>query len=137
VVRLDTSTATHHEGLFDDVLQLAHEHGFIRCPDPLLAPSRTTAEGIFVAGAAAGPKDIPDFIVEAGAAAMEATIYLRRNGGSMGVVNADGDRTTEKAAPPVRTVRCPRRVHRTTNTRRNHQGWAFTSALAAETSWTS
>jgi heterodisulfide reductase subunit A-like polyferredoxin len=40
-------------------------------------------EGIFVAGAAAGPKDIPDSIVEAGAAAMEAAIYLRRNGRSL------------------------------------------------------
>jgi heterodisulfide reductase subunit A len=55
--------------------------GFIRCVDPLLAPSHTTAEGIFVAGAASGPKDIPDSIVEAGAAAMEAAIYLQRNGG--------------------------------------------------------
>lgn len=59
----------------------AAEDGFIRCVDPLLMPSRTTAEGIFVAGAAAGPKDIPDSIVEAGAAAMEAAIYVRRNGG--------------------------------------------------------
>jgi heterodisulfide reductase subunit A len=56
------------------------EDGFIRCVDPLLAPSRTTVAGIFVEGAAAGPKDIPDSIVEAGAAAMEAAIYLRRNG---------------------------------------------------------
>ena len=56
------------------------EDGFIRCVDPLLAPSRTTVEGVFVAGAAAGPKDIPDSIVEAGAAAMEAAIYLRQNG---------------------------------------------------------
>jgi heterodisulfide reductase subunit A len=55
------------------------EDGFIRSVDPLLVPSRTTAEGIFVAGAAAGPKDIPDSIIEAGAAAMEAAIYLRRN----------------------------------------------------------
>jgi heterodisulfide reductase subunit A len=55
------------------------DDGFIRCVDPLLAPSRTTAEGIFVAGAAAGPKDIPDSIMEAGAAAIEAAIYLERN----------------------------------------------------------
>jgi heterodisulfide reductase subunit A len=33
-------------------------------------------EGVFVAGAAAGPKDIVDTIAEAGAAAMEATKYL-------------------------------------------------------------
>jgi heterodisulfide reductase subunit A2 len=54
--------------------------GFIRSADPLLAASRTSAEGIFVAGAAAGPKDIPDSIVEAGAAAMQAALYLRRHG---------------------------------------------------------
>jgi heterodisulfide reductase subunit A len=33
-------------------------------------------EGIFVAGAAAGPKDIVDTITESGAAAMEAAKYL-------------------------------------------------------------
>jgi len=33
-------------------------------------------EGVFVAGVAAGPKDIVDTIVEAGAAAMEASKYL-------------------------------------------------------------
>jgi heterodisulfide reductase subunit A len=55
------------------------EDGFIRCSKPSLAPSRTDEEGIFVAGTAAGPKDIPDSIVEAGAASMEAAIYLRRN----------------------------------------------------------
>ena len=35
-------------------------------------------DGIFVAGVATGPKDIPDAIVEAGAAAMEAAMYLDR-----------------------------------------------------------
>lgn len=53
--------------------------GFIHCPQPKLAPCRTDTEGVFVAGTAAGPKDIPDSIVEAGAAAVEAAIYLRRN----------------------------------------------------------
>ena len=56
------------------------EDGFIRCTQPKLAPCRTREEGVFVAGAAAGPKDIPDSIVEAGAAAIEASIYLRKNG---------------------------------------------------------
>jgi hypothetical protein len=35
-------------------------------------------EGVFVAGAAAGPKDIVDTITESGAAAMEAANYLER-----------------------------------------------------------
>jgi heterodisulfide reductase subunit A len=54
--------------------------GFV-CPiQPQLAPSRTSDEGVFVAGAAAGPKDIPDSVVEAGAAAMKAAAYLRSLG---------------------------------------------------------
>jgi len=51
--------------------------GFVSCVQPSLAPCRTPEEGVFVAGAAAGPKDIPDSVVEAGAAAMEAAAYLR------------------------------------------------------------
>jgi heterodisulfide reductase subunit A len=54
--------------------------GFVRCTQPKLAPCRTTEKGIFVAGVASGPKDIPDSIVEAGAAAVEASIYLCSNG---------------------------------------------------------
>jgi heterodisulfide reductase subunit A len=56
------------------------EDGFLACTHPKLAPCRTKEEGIFVAGTASGPKDIPDSIVEAGAAAMEASIYLRESG---------------------------------------------------------
>jgi len=53
------------------------DDGFLYCSEPQLSPCITDEEGIFVAGVAAGPKDIPDSIVEAGAAAMEASIYLR------------------------------------------------------------
>jgi len=56
------------------------EDGFIRCASPELAPSLTDAAGVFVAGTAAGPKDIPDSIAEAGAAAMEAAAYLYQRG---------------------------------------------------------
>ncbi|MBU0640444.1 MAG: CoB--CoM heterodisulfide reductase iron-sulfur subunit A family protein [Planctomycetes bacterium] len=58
----------------------AAEDGFVHCPQPKLAPCRTEQEGVFVAGTAAGPKDIPDSIVEAGAAAVEASVYLRQSG---------------------------------------------------------
>ena len=51
--------------------------GFVKRPDPL-RPAWTGREGIFVAGVAAGPKDIVDSIIEAGAAAMEASRYLAR-----------------------------------------------------------
>lgn len=49
--------------------------GFVATP-ALTAPTLTTAAGIFVAGTAAGPKDIVDTIAEAGAAAMQASQYL-------------------------------------------------------------
>ncbi|MDP2044691.1 MAG: CoB--CoM heterodisulfide reductase iron-sulfur subunit A family protein, partial [Deltaproteobacteria bacterium] len=49
---------------------------FIKTVKPKLAPTLTDLGGVFVAGAAAGPKDIVDSIVEAGAAAMEASRYL-------------------------------------------------------------
>ena len=49
---------------------------FVKTEKPKLAPTLTTMDGVFVAGAAAGPKDIVDSIVEAGAAAMEASRYL-------------------------------------------------------------
>jgi heterodisulfide reductase subunit A len=52
------------------------EDAFIRCAMPKTAPTITTLKGVFVAGVAAGPKDIVDTIVEAGAAAMEASNYL-------------------------------------------------------------
>jgi heterodisulfide reductase subunit A len=50
--------------------------GFIKTVMPKIAPTLTDMAGVFVAGAAAGPKDIVDSIAEAGAAAMEAAKYL-------------------------------------------------------------
>jgi heterodisulfide reductase subunit A len=55
---------------------------FINTVKPKLAPTLTDLDGVFVAGAAAGPKDIVDSIVEAGAAAMEASRYLAARTGS-------------------------------------------------------
>ncbi|RJR44859.1 MAG: CoB--CoM heterodisulfide reductase iron-sulfur subunit A family protein [Deltaproteobacteria bacterium] len=49
---------------------------FIKTVKPKTAPTLTGLEGVFVAGAAAGPKDIVDSIAEAGAAAMEASRHL-------------------------------------------------------------
>ncbi len=54
------------------------EDRFIRCTMPQIAPTVTALEGVFVAGVAAGPKDIVDSIAEAGAAAVEASNYLKR-----------------------------------------------------------
>jgi heterodisulfide reductase subunit A len=57
------------------------DDGFVETPQAKLNPSYTTMEGVFVAGVAAGPKDIPDAIVEAGEAAMSAAMYLHRSRG--------------------------------------------------------
>jgi heterodisulfide reductase subunit A len=51
---------------------------FIQCAMPQIQPTVTAMEGVFAAGVAAGPKDIVDTIAEAGAAAIEASIYLKR-----------------------------------------------------------
>jgi heterodisulfide reductase subunit A-like polyferredoxin len=53
------------------------EDGFLSLPSAKLRPALTSREGMFVAGTAAGPKDIVDSIVEGGAAAMEASNFLR------------------------------------------------------------
>lgn len=49
---------------------------FIQTVQPSIAPTVTDRGGIFVAGAAAGPKDIVDSVSEAGSAAMEAANYI-------------------------------------------------------------
>jgi heterodisulfide reductase subunit A len=50
--------------------------GFTRIPAPNIRPAVTDQPGIFVTGTAAGPMDIVDSIVLAGAAASEAAAYL-------------------------------------------------------------
>lgn len=70
--------------------------GFVCCTEPSLAPCRTPEEGVFVAGAAAGPKDIPDSVVEAGAAAMEVATYLRGRSSSRLSGRESGGKTNDQ-----------------------------------------
>lgn len=49
------------------------EYGFFRSPDPLLRPVDTTKPGIFVTGYCEAPKDIPESVAQAGAAALRAS----------------------------------------------------------------
>ncbi|MFH2091277.1 MAG: CoB--CoM heterodisulfide reductase iron-sulfur subunit A family protein [Pseudomonadota bacterium] len=49
---------------------------FITSIKPNISPVLTDMEGLFVAGAAAGPKDIVDTITESGSAAMEAAKFM-------------------------------------------------------------
>ncbi len=77
-----------------------NQHGFI-WTDPA-QPLRTSRPGVFVGGAASGPKDIPETVTQASAAACEAGILLQ---------SARGTLTKEKEYPVERDVsRDPVRV---------------------------
>jgi len=53
-------------------------YNYIKQIDELINPSKTTIDGVFVAGTASGPKDIPDSILSAGCAASEAAGYMNK-----------------------------------------------------------
>jgi heterodisulfide reductase subunit A len=55
-----------------------NKYNFIEVPDGALDPTATSASGIFVAGAAAGPKDLDDTMSMAGAAAMKAAALVAK-----------------------------------------------------------
>jgi heterodisulfide reductase subunit A len=52
------------------------EEGFFYERHPKLAPVSTFTDGIFIAGCCQGPKDIPDTVAQAGAAAAEALALI-------------------------------------------------------------
>jgi heterodisulfide reductase subunit A2 len=62
--------------LFHDEELKLDPYKFVFQADPLSSPSKTSIEGVFVAGTASGPMDIPDSILSAGAASSEAISYL-------------------------------------------------------------
>jgi heterodisulfide reductase subunit A len=53
---------------------------FIREVNIDLDPGKTSIDGVFVAGAASAPRDIPDSILHGGAAAVQTAAYLKREG---------------------------------------------------------
>jgi len=53
------------------------DDGFIAPIHPKIDPVTTSLEGVFTAGVAEGPKDIPDAVAQASAAAMKASIVAR------------------------------------------------------------
>jgi len=73
-------------------LQL-NQHGF--CQTLAFAPTRTTAPGIFSAGAFTGPKDIPETVMGAGAAAADASALLASSRHSL---------TRKKSYPAERAI---------------------------------
>jgi heterodisulfide reductase subunit A2 len=54
------------------------KEGFFTEKHPKLAPVSTMTDGIFLAGACQGPKDIPDTVAQAGGAAAEALVLVDR-----------------------------------------------------------
>jgi len=68
-----------------DAQKIAQLFGLSRTPDgwfaeahPKLKPVETNTDGVFLAGAAQGPKDVPDTVAHAGAAASMAVALLNR-----------------------------------------------------------
>lgn len=67
---------TDAAGIFrEEKLEFDHLN-FVGQKDPLASPAETNIRGVFVAGTASGPMDIPDSILSAGAASAEAMRYL-------------------------------------------------------------
>lgn len=64
------------DGLFEGETLYMDQFNFVGQSDPLANPSKTSIDGVFVAGTATGPMDIPDSILSAGSASSEAISYL-------------------------------------------------------------
>ena len=69
---------TDSASIFSDEELKLDPFSFVYQVDPLASPSKTSIGGVFVAGTATGPMDIPDSILSAGAASSEAMSYLIR-----------------------------------------------------------
>lgn len=66
----------HVPEMFKNQILELDAYNFVKQTDELISPSLTSIDGVFVAGAASGPKDIPDSILSAGCAASEVDAYL-------------------------------------------------------------
>ncbi len=65
-------------GLFEDGALTLDDYYYVGEADEDLDPGRTNLPGVFVAGSAAGAKDIPDSILHAGAAVAQAAAHLEK-----------------------------------------------------------
>jgi heterodisulfide reductase subunit A len=55
------------------------EDGFFTSYQPEIFPVNTAMNGVFIAGVAEGPKDIPDSVAQASAAAMKASVVIAKS----------------------------------------------------------
>ncbi len=66
------------QALFPEGELSLDEFGYLAEPDEDVNPGRTSIPGVYVAGAASGPKDIADSIVHAGATVAQVAAYLEK-----------------------------------------------------------
>jgi heterodisulfide reductase subunit A len=55
-----------------------NDFGFVQLSDETVSSAVTAGAGVFAAGTVKGPRDIPDSVVDAGSAAIEAVNYIRK-----------------------------------------------------------
>ncbi|MEE4259527.1 MAG: CoB--CoM heterodisulfide reductase iron-sulfur subunit A family protein [Bacteroidales bacterium] len=67
------------DGLFLNQTLDLDPFNYVKQIDELSNPAKTSIDGVFVAGVASGPMDIPDSILSAGAASSETAAFLRRS----------------------------------------------------------
>jgi heterodisulfide reductase subunit A len=65
-----------YKELFPQLDLDADDYKFVKEVSENLHPGKTNIEGVFVAGTAAGSRDIPDTILHSGAAASQAAVYV-------------------------------------------------------------
>lgn len=68
---------TDYSGMFKNGGIEHDDFQYIKQVDELCCPAKTSMDGVFVAGTASGPMDIPDSILTAGAASSETASYIR------------------------------------------------------------
>ncbi len=80
LVVLSVGIVAHDEcrRLFADGSLTVDENLFVAQPGRQVDPARTSIPGVFSAGTATGPLDIPDAILHAGAAAAQTAAYLEK-----------------------------------------------------------
>jgi heterodisulfide reductase subunit A2 len=69
---------TDSTALFSEESLQLDEYNFVKQPDILASPACTSINGVFAAGTATGPMDIPDSILSAGSAASETIGYIEK-----------------------------------------------------------
>lgn len=79
VLSVGTKSNPTVEKIFDKNTLKLDPYKFVAQKDLMGSPSLTSIDGVFVAGTASGPMDIPDAILSAGSASSEAISYLTQH----------------------------------------------------------